>query len=58
MLNERGYWHPDAIERQLAHVQENGVRRAYVRGEHRGRWVRMMAWWADRLNELRESNLK
>ena len=28
MLNESGLWHPDAIERQLAHVEENSVRRA------------------------------
>ncbi|CAH1655071.1 MULTISPECIES: integrase arm-type DNA-binding domain-containing protein [unclassified Chelatococcus] len=53
MLNESGYWHPDAIERQLAHVEENSVRRAYARGEHWDERVRMMAWWADRLDELR-----
>lgn len=30
LLNEMGKWHPDAIERQLAHVEPNDVRRAYV----------------------------
>lgn len=28
LLNEMGKWHPDAIERQLAHVESNDVRRA------------------------------
>ena len=58
MLNESGLWHPDAIERQLAHVEENSVRRAYARGEHWDERVRMMTWWADRLDELRECDLK
>ncbi|MBX3536668.1 MAG: site-specific integrase [Chelatococcus sp.] len=58
MLNESGLWHPDAIERQLAHVEENSVQRAYARGEHWDERVWMMAWWADRLDELREGDLK
>jgi len=33
LLNECGKWHPDAIERQLAHIEINDVRRAYARGE-------------------------
>jgi len=28
LLNESGKWHPDAIERQLGHVENNDVRRA------------------------------
>ena len=32
LLNESGKWHPDAIERQLAHVESDTVRRAYARG--------------------------
>ncbi len=32
--NESGLWNPDAIERALAHVEANEVRRAYARGEH------------------------
>lgn len=28
LLNESGKWHADAIERQLAHVEEDDVRRA------------------------------
>lgn len=46
LLNESGKWHPDAIERQLAHVEPNDVRRAYARGEHWDERVRMMTWWA------------
>ena len=34
LLNESGQFHPDAIERQLAHIETNGVRRAYARGEY------------------------
>src|SRR3546814_11389792 len=33
LLNESGEWHPDAIERQLAHVESDDVRRAYARAE-------------------------
>lgn len=52
LLNESGLWHADAIERQLAHLDGNAVRNAYARGEHWGERVRMMQWWADRLDEL------
>lgn len=53
LLNESGLWHPDAIERQLAHVESNDVRRAYTRGEHWEERVRMMTWWADYLDALK-----
>jgi len=46
---------PDAIERQLAHVEGNDIRREYARGEHWEERVRMMQWWGDRLDELRKS---
>lgn len=55
LLNESGLWNPDAIERQLAHVEGNDVRRAYARGEHWEERVRMMQWWADNLDKLRNS---
>lgn len=54
LLNESGNWHPDAIERQLGHVESNGVRRAYARGEHWDERVRMMLFWSDYLDQLRE----
>lgn len=52
LLNESREWHADAIERQLAHVEGNDVRRAYARGEHWDERVRMMQWWADYLDRL------
>ena len=55
LLNESGRWHPDAIERQLAHVEGDNVRAAYARGEHWEQRVAMMQWWADRLDQLRLS---
>lgn len=53
LLNESGNWHPDAIERQLAHVESDGVRRAYARGEHLPERVAMMQDWSDYLDRLR-----
>ena len=55
LLNESGLWSSDAIERQLAHVEEDEVRRAYARGEHWDERVRMMTWWADCLDELKST---
>lgn len=54
VLNQSLLWHPDVIERQLAHVEANDVRRAYDRGEHWDERVKMMNWWADHLDALRE----
>ncbi len=51
LANESGLWNPDAIERQLAHIEANAVRRAYERGEHWDERVRMMNWWAGYLVE-------
>ena len=53
VLNESGLWNPDAIERQLAHVEPNAVRRAYARADYWDERVRMMTWWADKCDELR-----
>lgn len=57
LLNESGKWHPDAIERQLAHVEGNNIRRAYARGEHWDERVKMMQWWADHLDTLKLSRV-
>lgn len=51
--NESGLWNPDAIERALAHVEENDTRRAYARGEHWDERVRMAEWWAGFLEQVR-----
>lgn len=53
LLNESRKWHADAIERQLAHVENNDVRRAYLRGEHWDERIRMMQFWSDYLDQLR-----
>ena len=53
MLNECGLWYSDAIERQLAHVNDNSVRLAYARADFWEERVRMMAWWADGCEEMR-----
>ena len=56
LLNEMGLWNPDAIERQLAHMESNGVRRAYARGQYWEERVRMMQHWSDYLDHLRSGN--
>ena len=53
LLNETGKWNSDAIERQLAHVDGNSIRRIYARGEYWDERVRMMQAWSDQLDELR-----
>jgi integrase len=57
ILNESGLWNADAIERQLAHVDNDSVRRAYARADFWDERVRMMAWWADRCDELRRGSI-
>jgi len=52
LLNEMGMWNPDAIERQLAHSDNNSVRRAYTRGEYWNERIRMMQHWSDHLDLL------
>jgi integrase len=55
MLNESGKWHADAIERQLAHQEANEIRGAYTHAaEFWQERVRMMRWWAEELDRLRE----
>ena len=46
LLNEMG-WHRDAIERQLAHAEKDGVRAAYNRAEHLPERRQMMQAWSD-----------
>ena len=57
ILNESGLWNADAIERQLAHVDSDSVRRAYARAEFWDERVRMMAWWADKCEEMRRGGI-
>ena len=53
LLNESGKWNADAIEAQLAHVENNAIRRAYARADFWDERVRMMAAWANRLDAMR-----
>jgi len=52
LLNESGKWHPDAIERALAHGHSNAVRGAYARGQYWDERVAMAQWWSDYLERL------
>lgn len=54
LLNEDG-WHPDAIERQLAHAERNDVRAAYNHAEYLAERRKMMQAWADLLDKLKAS---
>jgi integrase len=55
LLNESGKWHADAIERQLAHQETNEIRGAYTHAaEFWQERVRMMQWWADELDRIKE----
>ncbi|PTQ82080.1 integrase [Nitrosospira multiformis] len=51
LLNEQG-WNRDAIERQLAHAERDGVRAAYNYAEYLPERKRMMQHWADYLDKL------
>ncbi|OIO04426.1 MAG: integrase [Desulfovibrionaceae bacterium CG1_02_65_16] len=53
LLNEQG-WNRDAIERQLAHAERNGVRAAYNYAEFLPERRKMMQAWAEYLDALRE----
>ena len=52
ILNEQG-WNRDAIERQLAHSEKDGVRAAYNYAQYLPERVKMMQAWADYLDRLR-----
>jgi len=52
LLNEQG-WHPDAIERQLAHSERDGVRAAYNYAEYLPERRKMMQAWSDYLDTLK-----
>lgn len=53
LLNESGEFHPDAIERALAHQDGNAVRAVYNRTQYWDERVRMMQWWSDKIDSLK-----
>ncbi|MFD2185012.1 tyrosine-type recombinase/integrase [Rhodoplanes azumiensis] len=54
LLNESRLFASDAVERQLAHVHKDPVRGVYDRSAHWLERVRMMQWWGDELDRLRD----
>ncbi|MGY4304792.1 integrase [Bradyrhizobium sp. USDA 4369] len=54
LANESGKWSVNAIEAALAHVEPNAVRRAYARGDYWDERVKLMTWWADYIDTLRQ----
>ena len=57
VLNEQGF-NPDAVERQLAHVEEDRIRAAYNRVDYMDERREMMQWYADYLRERYRQALK
>jgi integrase len=55
ILNEAGFRH-DAIERQLAHVEPNKVRAVYNKAEYAEERQRMLQWWADYIESLKQGS--
>jgi len=54
ILNESGIWNPYVIEAQLAHPESDAVRKAYARDKYWDERMRMMTWWADKIDEMRD----
>ena len=52
LLHENG-WKTDVIERQLAHAEGNSVKAAYNHAQHLPERRKMMQWWADYLDDLK-----
>ena len=53
ILNEQGF-NPDAIERQMSHIERNAVRAAYIHhAKYMDERVKMMQWWADFLDSCK-----
>jgi integrase len=56
-LNELGF-SSDWIERQLAHVEPNAVRRTYNHATHLAERAKMMQTWSDLLDEWKVGKQK
>jgi len=56
MLNECGQFNADAIGPQLAHVDNDNIRRAYHRADYWDERVKMMAYWATYCEAMRFGN--
>jgi len=52
LANEAGF-NPDAIEKQLSHIDSNSSRRAYNKAQYFIERANMMQQWADFLDEIK-----
>jgi integrase len=57
ILNDSNQFSADAIEKELAHQDQDAMRRVYRRGDAMVERVRMAQWWADDLDRLRTNTL-
>ena len=57
VLNEQGF-NPDAIERQLAHIENNKIRAAYNRADYLNERKEFMQWYSDFLRERHNQALQ
>jgi hypothetical protein len=55
LLNDSNLFSIDAIKRELAHQEEDAIRRAYRRGDAMAERLKMAQWWADYLEALGRS---
>jgi len=54
--NKHRMWSVDAVERALAHTEQNKVKGAYDRGDRFEERMRLMQWWADYLDRVADAN--
>lgn len=56
LINESGKWNPDAIEAELAHADQNQVRRIYHRALYWEERTQMAEWWANEVLDMVDGN--
>ena len=54
LIRESGKWNPEAVEAALAHRKKNDAEAAYARGKFWNDRRRMMQWWSDEIDAMRE----
>lgn len=57
-LNELAWYHPQVIEKQLAHEETNKVRAAYNRAQYLPQRIELMQRWADYIDNVVAENKK
>lgn len=51
-------WSPDAVERQLAHADRDKVKAAYDRDDRWLERVKLVQWWSDHCDELKQGRAR